>query len=179
VQNENGEVVQDYGTDCRNCDRYKKLGDVCLIEHGKKFTWEYCRDFDPQVVLPDYKDLMKSVRLDQALERKKVKEKKEKEKRKKLKEKKEREELKRKKRRARQRKKRERLKKLSLKKKSEVLSVELVTPPKTSRRGRTSLNDSPLSGEQQGESTEIRDPPKSRSRRKPAKDSKDTLNGES
>src|SRR5579864_6676001 len=134
MQKENGVVVQDYGTDCLNCDRYKKLGDVCLIEHGKKFTWEYCRDFDPQVVLPDYKDLMKSVRLDQALERKKLKEKKEKEKRKKLKEREEREELKRKKRRARLRKKRERLKKLSLKKKEvEVPPVEQVSPPKDSR----------------------------------------------
>ena len=135
MQKENGIVAQDYGTDCRNCERYLKIGDVCLVEHGKKFAWEYCRDFDPRVVLPDYKDLMKSVRLDQALERKKLKEKKEKEKRKKLKEREEREELKRKKRRARLRKKRERLKKLSLKKKNaEFPPVELVSPPKSSRR---------------------------------------------
>jgi ATPase subunit of ABC transporter with duplicated ATPase domains len=114
---EAGVVVQDYGTDCRNCERYAKLGDVCVVEHGKKFLWEYCRDFDSKVELPDYNDLMKSVRKDQALERKKLKEKKEREKRKKQKERMEREELKRKKRRSRLRKRREKLKKkLSAKK---------------------------------------------------------------
>jgi len=103
-------VVQDYGTSCADCERYRKLGDICMIEHGKKFQWEYCRDFVPQVVLPDYKDLMRSVREDHALERKKEKERKEKEKRKKLKEKAEKEELRKKKRRATLRKRRERLK---------------------------------------------------------------------
>ena len=66
MQKGNEIIVQDYGTDCKNCERYQKLGDVCLVEHGKKFSWEYCRDFDPRVVFPDYKDLMKSVRMDQS-----------------------------------------------------------------------------------------------------------------
>ena len=120
MQKGNGVIAQDYGTDCRNCERYQKLGDVCVVEHEKKFLWEYCRDFVPQVVLPDYKDLMRSVRLDQALERKKLKDKKDRERRKKLKERTEREELKRKNRRARLRKRRERLKKLSGKGSSKV-----------------------------------------------------------
>jgi hypothetical protein len=108
-------VVQDYGTNCKDCQRYQKLGDICMIEHGKKFQWEYCGDFEPVVVLPDYKELMRSVRADHVLERKRLKEKKEKEKRKKQREREEKKELKRKKRRATLRKRRERLKKKELK----------------------------------------------------------------
>jgi len=104
-------IAQDYGTNCKDCDRYQKLGDICMIEHGKKFQWEYCRDFESKVVLPDYKELMRSVRADHALQRKKEKEKKDKEKRRKLKEKAEREELRKKKRSSMLRKRRERLKK--------------------------------------------------------------------
>ena len=103
-------AVQDYGTSCADCEHYQKLGDICMIEHGKKFQWEYCRDFVPQVVLPDYKELMRSVRTDQALERRKEKDKREKEKRKKQKEREEKKELKKKKRRAMLRRRRERLK---------------------------------------------------------------------
>lgn len=114
-------IVQDYGTNCKDCERYQKLGDICMIEHGKKFVWEYCRDFAPTVVLPDYKELMRSVRADHALERKKEKEKKEKEKRRRLKEKAEREVLRKKKRRSMLRRRRERLKKKILK---EQLKVE-------------------------------------------------------
>ena len=104
-------VVQDYGTNCKDCERYQKLGDICMIEHGKKYQWEYCRDFTASVVLPDYKELMRSVREDRALERKKEKEKKEKEKRRKLKERQEKEELRKKKRRSMLRRRREREKK--------------------------------------------------------------------
>jgi len=104
-------TAQDYGTNCKDCERYQKLGDICMIEHGKKFQWEYCRDFNPIVVLPDYRDLMRSVREDHALERKKDKEKREKEKRRKLKEKAEREALRKKKRATMLRKRRERIKK--------------------------------------------------------------------
>jgi hypothetical protein len=108
-------VVQDYGTNCRDCQRYQKLGDICMIEHGKKFQWEFCRDFEAMVVLPDYKELMRSVRADHALERKKLKEKKDKDKRRRQKEIEEKKELKRKKRRAMLRKRRERLKEKALK----------------------------------------------------------------
>jgi hypothetical protein len=107
--------VHDYGTNCSDCERYRKMGDICMLEHGKKFQWEYCRDFVPLVVLPDYKELMQSVRADRAEERRKEKERKEKEKKKKLKERKEREELRKKKRRSMLRKRRERLKKRQLK----------------------------------------------------------------
>ena len=88
MQEESG-VARDYGTNCLECERYKKLGDVCVVEHGKKFHWEFCRDFVPLVVLPDYNELMRTVKQDQALERQKVKEKKERERKKKLKERKE------------------------------------------------------------------------------------------
>jgi hypothetical protein len=104
-------VVQDYGTNCKDCQRYHKLGDICMIEHGKKFQWEFCRDFEAIVELPDYMELMRSVRADHALERKKLKEKKDKEKRRKQREIEEKKELKRKKHRAMLRKRRERLKK--------------------------------------------------------------------
>ena len=70
----------DAGTNCLDCDRYKALGEVCVIEHGKKFLWEFCKDFQPQVQLPEYDELMRSVRKDMALERKKQREKKEREK---------------------------------------------------------------------------------------------------
>ena len=115
MQKDSGIIAQDYGTNCKDCERYRKLGDVCVIEHGKKFLWEYCRDFEQQVVLPDYKDLMRSVREDQALERKKEKEKRERDRKKKLKERAEREEERKKKHRARLRKRRETLKKKLLK----------------------------------------------------------------
>jgi hypothetical protein len=108
-------VVQDYGTNCKDCERYQKLGDICMIEHGKKFQWEYCRDFESRVVLPDYKELMRSVRADHALERKREKDRREKEKRKKQKEREQKEELRKKKRRSMLRKRRERLKEKLLK----------------------------------------------------------------
>lgn len=117
MQKDSGIVAQDYGTNCKDCERYRKLGDVCVVEHGKKFLWEYCRDFEPQVVLPDYRELMRSVRVDQALERKKEKEKKERERKKKLKERAEKEEERKKKHKARLRKRRETLKKRLLKEK--------------------------------------------------------------
>jgi hypothetical protein len=82
----NKETQRDYGTDCRQCQRYKTLGDVCVVEHGKKFLWEFCKDFEPEIVLPDYKELMRSVRTDMATERRKEKEKKQRERRKKQKE---------------------------------------------------------------------------------------------
>ena len=67
------------GTNCLDCERYRKLGDLCVLEHGKKFLWEYCKDFELAVELPDYGELMKSVKQDMALERKKTREKKKKE----------------------------------------------------------------------------------------------------
>lgn len=69
---ESGIVEENTGTNCNDCERYKNLGDVCVIEHGKKFLWEYCKDFEPEVVLPDYKELMSTVRKDLAAERKKL-----------------------------------------------------------------------------------------------------------
>ncbi len=66
-------------TNCVDCERYRKLGDLCVLDHGKKFLWEYCKDFEAAVELPDYGDLMKSVKQDMALERKKIREKKKKE----------------------------------------------------------------------------------------------------
>jgi ATPase subunit of ABC transporter with duplicated ATPase domains len=107
-------VETDYGTDCRNCERYQKLGDVCVVEHGKRFLWEFCKDFVSQVELPDYKELMKTVKKDMALEREKKREKKERERKKKLKERMARKEEKRKKRRARLRRLREKEKKKML-----------------------------------------------------------------
>jgi hypothetical protein len=66
---------QNSGTNCTDCERYKKLGEVCVIEHGKKFLWEYCKDFEPEVKLPEYDELMKTVKEDMALERSKIREK--------------------------------------------------------------------------------------------------------
>ncbi len=106
---------RDYGTNCRDCERYKTLGDVCVVEHGKKFLWEFCKDFEPLVVLPDYKELMSSVRKDMALERKRVKDKKQRERKKKLKERQALLEEKRKARRARLRKKRQKEKERAMK----------------------------------------------------------------
>jgi hypothetical protein len=83
LANEN--VRRDYGTDCRQCERYKTLGDVCVVEHGKKFLWEFCKDFEPEIVLPDYKELMRSVKNDMATEKRKEKEKKQRERKKKQK----------------------------------------------------------------------------------------------
>jgi hypothetical protein len=178
MQKEDGVIIQDYGTDCRNCVRYQKLGDVCLVEHGKKFFWEYCRDFDPQVVLPDYNDLMKSVRMDQALERKKLKEKKEKEKKKKLKERKEREVLKRKKRIARLRKRRERLKKNSLKK-TPAKTIEKVPLAKGPGKKQSSLKEKPPSIQDQMKAASISDSGKTKPRKKIAKDPATNLNDKS
>ena len=62
-----------------DCARYKTLGEVCVIEHGKNFLWEFCRDFQPEVKLPDYNELMRTVKKEIALERKKAKEKKKRE----------------------------------------------------------------------------------------------------
>lgn len=70
---------QTSGTNCVDCERYRKLGEVCVLEHGKKFLWEYCKDFEAEVKLPDYDELMRSVRQDMAMERRKLKEKKKKE----------------------------------------------------------------------------------------------------
>jgi len=118
-----------------------------MIEHGKKFQWEYCGDFEPAVVLPDYKELMRSVRADHALERKKLKDKKEKEKRKKQKQREEKKELKRKKRRAMLRKRRERLKKKelrALKKSKKPIAAEspVVVARKVSNRRKHKLDQS-------------------------------------
>lgn len=132
MQKSNGVLQQDYGTNCADCERYRKLGDVCVIEHGKKFLWEYCRDFVPNVVLPDYKDLMRSVREDQTLERQRLKAKKDREKRKKLKERMEREALRKKERRARLRRIREK-KKLEIMKK--LQSKSKPKKDETSRQG--------------------------------------------
>jgi hypothetical protein len=114
---------RDYGTDCRQCERYKTLGDVCVVEHGKKFLWEFCKDFEPEVVLPEYKELMQSVRSEMAAEKRKEKEKKQRERRKKQKEKEAAKEERKRRRRARLQKKRrlekkkaERRKELSKKK---------------------------------------------------------------
>lgn len=101
---------RDFGTDCRDCERYQKLGDVCVVEHDKKFLWEYCRDFVPKVDLPDYRQLMKTVRNEQSEERRKLREKKEREKRKRHKERLELKALRKKERRARLRRLREKRK---------------------------------------------------------------------
>jgi len=108
-----------------------------MIEHGKKFQWEYCRDFEPQVVLPDYKELMRSVRTDQALERKKEKDKREKEKRKRQKEREEKEDLRKKKRRAMLRRRRERLKEKLVR---AQLREEKQSKKKSTSRATTSTN---------------------------------------
>ena len=113
-------VARDYGTNCNDCERYKKLGDVCLIEHGKKFLWEYCRDFVPQVVLPEYNELMRTVKQEQAIERQKVREKKERERKKKQKERLEKKEQKRKERRNRLRRVREKKRREDLKRQERV-----------------------------------------------------------
>jgi hypothetical protein len=34
-------------TDCRKCSTYARLGEICPIEHGKTYYWEFCRDFKP------------------------------------------------------------------------------------------------------------------------------------
>lgn len=113
-------IARDYGTNCVECERYKKLGDVCVIEHGKKFLWEYCRDFVPRVVLPEYKELMRTVKQEQALERQKVRDKKEREKKKRQKERLEKKEQKRKDRRNRLRKIREKKRREEMKRQERV-----------------------------------------------------------
>ncbi|HZW57735.1 MAG TPA: hypothetical protein VFF30_15710 [Nitrososphaerales archaeon] len=101
----NSKVEKDYGTNCLNCERYKRVGEVCVLEHGKRFLWEYCRDFEPKVELPDYNELMRSVRQEHALQRKKERERKEREKKLKIKEREARKEQKRRERIARARRK--------------------------------------------------------------------------
>ncbi|HKW04313.1 MAG TPA: hypothetical protein VJN71_03340 [Nitrososphaerales archaeon] len=73
------ETSGESGTNCLECERYKTLGEVCVIEHGKKFLWEFCRDFQPEVKLPEYDELMRTVRKDIALQRVKEKQKKKRE----------------------------------------------------------------------------------------------------
>lgn len=70
---------KDWGTNCVDCARYKTLGEVCVIEHGKKFLWEFCRDFQAEVKLPEYDELMRTVKKEMAIERKKVRQKKKRE----------------------------------------------------------------------------------------------------
>jgi hypothetical protein len=67
------------GTNCLDCEMYKKLGEVCVVEHGKRFLWEYCKDFRPEVKLSDYNELMRTVRKEIAIERKKNRQKKKRE----------------------------------------------------------------------------------------------------
>jgi ATPase subunit of ABC transporter with duplicated ATPase domains len=124
------DVVHDYGTNCVDCERYKRLGDVCVIEHEKKFLWEYCRDFIPKVELPDYKELMQTVKDEQALTKQKAREKKEREKKKRMKERLAKKEEKRKKRRARLRRIREKKKRLELKQ-QERLAKKKQPPTRT------------------------------------------------
>jgi len=127
---DSGIIAQDYGTNCKDCEHYRKLGDVCVVEHGKKFLWEYCRDFEPQVVLPDYRELMRSVRADQVLERKKEKVKRVRERKRKLKERAEKEEERKKKHRTRLRRRRYRLKKRMLKEKEKSAKTKAISKPK-------------------------------------------------
>lgn len=98
-------VEKDYGTNCLNCERYKRVGEVCVLEHGKRFLWEYCRDFEAKVELPDYNDLMRTVRQEHALQCKKDREKKERERKLKKKEREARKEQKRRERISRARRK--------------------------------------------------------------------------
>ena len=102
---QNHDVERDYGTNCRDCERFKRVGEVCVIEHGKRFLWEYCRDFEARVELPDYNELMKTVRQEHAALRQKEREKKEREKKLKLKERQTKKEQKRRERIARSRRK--------------------------------------------------------------------------
>lgn len=74
-----GAGEQNSKTNCVDCERYSKLGEVCVLEHGKRFLWEFCKDFQSKVDLPEYDELMKTVKHDLAQERKKVREKKKKE----------------------------------------------------------------------------------------------------
>lgn len=67
------------GTNCKSCGRYGKLGEVCVVEHGKKFLWEFCKDFEAEIKLPDYNELMQTIKLDMAAERKKIRDRKQKE----------------------------------------------------------------------------------------------------
>ncbi len=85
-ENRNAEGTRDYGTNCLDCERYKRVGEVCVLEHGKRHLSDYCRDFEPKVELPDYNELMKSVKQDMALQRQKEREKKERERKQKQKE---------------------------------------------------------------------------------------------
>jgi ATPase subunit of ABC transporter with duplicated ATPase domains len=131
MQNESS-GVHDYGTNCLDCERYKQLGDVCVVEHEKKFLWEYCRDFQPLVVLPDYKELMRTVKQDQALERQKAREKRERDRKKRLKERLEKREQKRKERRARLKRISGKKKRLELKRLEKLNRKQAKVAPKKS-----------------------------------------------
>jgi hypothetical protein len=133
-------VTHDYGTNCVDCERYATLGDVCVLEHGKKFLWEFCRDFEPKVELPDYNDLMRTVKQEQALERQKAKEKKEREKKKKLKERLEKKEQERRERRNRLRRIRER-KKREEQKRQERLAKKKSKKPLPERKEKEKKGD--------------------------------------
>ena len=126
MQKENVLGERDFGTNCKDCERFQKLGDVCVLDQGKKFLWEYCRDFVPSVALPDYRELMKSVKEEQAEERRKLKEKKEREKRKRLKERLELKALKKKERQARLRRlrRKRKLKEMKSKMRSKIQKSE-------------------------------------------------------
>lgn len=86
IEDNKADGAKDYGTNCVDCERYKRVGEVCVLEHGKRRLSDYCRDFEQIVQLPDYKELMKSVKQDMAAQRQKEKEKKERERKQKQKE---------------------------------------------------------------------------------------------
>ncbi|MCL4519301.1 MAG: hypothetical protein M1587_08905 [Thaumarchaeota archaeon] len=144
-----GVAEHDYGTDCKDCERYRTLGDICVVEHGKKFLWEYCKDFEPVVVLPEYKELMRSVRSEMALERKKAKEKRERERKRKAKERQLALEAKKKARRSRLRKKR-----LLEKKRKQRLEQRLHEGKVTKRNQSTNPNQTEVGPQDQLDSQE-------------------------
>jgi hypothetical protein len=86
IEDNKADGTKDYGTNCRDCERYKRVGEVCVLEHGKRHLSDYCRDFEQIVHLPDYNELMKSVKQDMAAQRQKEREKKERERKQKQKE---------------------------------------------------------------------------------------------
>ena len=86
VKDDDKSVERDFGTNCMDCERYKKIGEVCVLEHGKNHLWEYCRDFVQQVKLPEYDELMLSLKRDMAIQRQKERERKERDRRQKQRE---------------------------------------------------------------------------------------------
>lgn len=86
IEHNKSDGMKDYGTNCLDCERYKRVGEVCVLEHGKRHLSDYCRDFEQIVHLPDYNELMKSVKQDMAAQRQKEKERKERERKQKQKE---------------------------------------------------------------------------------------------